>query len=91
MPRANYAALVVAEIQAHRFYPESARAHGVQGAVGIAFTIGPAGRVASATVARGSGSAELDGAARDIVRSIAPPPPPGGLFSASTTIRFHVE
>ena len=89
--RASYAALVVAEIQAHRYYPESARAHGVQGAVGVAFTIGTSGRVASASVVRPSGSAELNDAARAIVRSIAPPPPPGGSFSASTTIRFHFE
>jgi protein TonB len=89
--RASYAALVVAEIQAHRFYPESARQRSVQGAVGVSFTIGPSGRVAAASVVRSSGSAELDDAARTIVRSISPPPPPGGSFSASTTIRFHVE
>jgi protein TonB len=89
--RASYAALVVAEIQAHRYYPELAREHGEQGAVGVSFTIGPTGRVASAAVVRPSGFADLDSAAREIVRSIAPPPPPGGSFSASTTIRFHVE
>jgi len=89
--RASYAALVVAEIQAHRFYPEQARERSMQGAVGVSFTIGPGGRVASASVVRSSGFAELDEAARAIVRSIAPPPPPGGSFSASTTIRFHVE
>ncbi|MGO9419687.1 energy transducer TonB [Roseiarcus sp.] len=89
--RASYAALVVAEIQAHRFYPESARQRSVQGAVGVSFTIGPSGRVAAASVVRSSGSAELDAAARTIVRSISPPPPPGGSFSASTSIRFHVE
>lgn len=89
--RSGYAALVVAEIQAHRFYPESARAHGSEGAVGIAFTIESSGRVASASVVRSSGSSDLDAAARHIVQSIAPPPPPGGSFSASTTIRFHVE
>lgn len=89
--RASYAALVVAEIQAHRFYPASAREHGDQGAVGVSFTIGPSGRVAAASIVRPSGFAELDEAARQIVRSIAPPPPPGGSFTASTTIRFHVE
>jgi protein TonB len=89
--RASYAALVVAEIQAHRYYPESARSHGEQGAVGVSFTIGPTGRVITANVVRSSGSADLDSAARQILRSISPPPPPGGSFSASTTIRFHVE
>jgi len=89
--RGEYGALVSAEIRAHQFYPESARAHGTQGAVGIAFTIGASGRVASAAVVQPSGSAELDDAARAIVRSIAPPPPPGGSFSFRTTIRFHLE
>jgi len=89
--RAAYAALVVAQIQAHKFYPESARARGEQGAVGVSFTIGPSGRVGSAAIVRSSGFAELDSAAREILRSISPPPPPGGSFSASTTIRFHFE
>ena len=57
----------------------------------IGITIGPGGRVASASVVRPSGFGALDDAARQIVRSISPPPPPGGSFSASTTIRFHVE
>ncbi len=91
MSRASYAALVVAQIQAHRFYPDSARSRGEQGAVGVSFTIGPNGRVGSAAVLRSSGFAELDNAAREILRSISPPPPPGGSFSASTTIRFHFE
>lgn len=89
--RASYAALVVAEIQAHRFYPSSARERDEEGAVGVSFTIGPGGRVAAASIVRPSGFAVLDDAAREIVRSIAPPPPPGGSFSASTTIQFHVE
>jgi periplasmic protein TonB len=47
--------------------------------------------VSLAAIVGSSGFAELDGAAREIVRSISPPPPPGGSFSARTTIRFHVE
>jgi TonB family protein len=60
MSRSNYAALVVAQTQAHRFYPDSARARGEEGAVGVSFTIGPSGSVASAAVVRSSGFAELD-------------------------------
>jgi protein TonB len=89
--RASYAALVIAEIQAHRRYPDYALERSEQGAVGVSFTIGPNGRVASASVVRSSGLADLDAAALAIVRSIAPPPPPGGSFAANTTIRFHVE
>jgi periplasmic protein TonB len=82
---------VIAEIEAHRFYPDSARTRDEQGAVGVSFTIGPNGTVATATVVRSSGFAELDGAAREILHAISPPPPPGGSFSASTTIRFRFE
>jgi periplasmic protein TonB len=89
--RADYAALVIAQIEAHRYYPESARSRGEQGAVGVSFTIGPSGRVGSAAVVRSSGFADLDSAAREILGSISPPPPPGGSFSASTTIRFRFE
>jgi periplasmic protein TonB len=89
--RADYAALVIAQIEAHRFYPEAVRSRGEQGAVGVSFSIGPSGRVGSAAVVRSSGFADLDSAAREILGSISPPPPPGGSFSASTTIRFHFE
>ena len=51
-----------------------------QGAVGVSFTIGPGGRVAAASVVRPSGFTELDDAARQIVRSIAPPPPARRFF-----------
>lgn len=49
MSRASYAALVVAQIQAHKFYPDSARARGEEGAVGVSFTIQPErpGRISS--------------------------------------------
>ncbi len=75
MSRASYAALVVAQIQAHRFYPEAARTRSEQGAVGVSFTIGASGRVSTAAITRSSGFAELDGAASQIVRSISPPRP----------------
>jgi protein TonB len=89
--RADYAVLVVAQIQAHRFYPEAARARSEEGAVAASFSIGASVRVSSAAIIRSSGLVDLDSAARQIVRSISPPPPPGGFFSASTTIRFHFE
>ena len=75
MSRASYAALVVAQIQAHQFYPEAARTRSEQGAVGVSFTIGASGRVSTAAITRSSGFAELDGAASQIVRSISPPAP----------------
>jgi periplasmic protein TonB len=91
IPRANYAALVVAEIESHRFYPASALDAGDQGAVAVSFTIRPNGRIIPSAIKRSSRSNARDRAAGEILRSIAPPPPPGGSFAGSATVRFHFE
>jgi periplasmic protein TonB len=88
MSAASYGAILLAQIQAHKFYPESARARGIAGSVRVAFSVGARGGINSVSIVSSSGSSELDGAARQIVRSVAAPPPPGGTFSASTTIVF---
>lgn len=85
MSRASYAALVVAQIQARKFYPAGARAGG---AVAFSLAIGPSGSVTRFRITRSSGSDALDQAARQIVTSIHPPPPPGGSFSGSAILRF---
>jgi protein TonB len=85
MSRASYAALVLAQIQARKFYPPSARAGG---AVGFSLAIGPSGSVTQFRITRSSGSDVLDQAARQIVTSIHPPPPPRGSFSGAATLRF---
>jgi protein TonB len=86
MSRASYAALVVAQIQARKFYPANARA----GAVVFSLAIGSSGTVTQFRITRSSGSDVLDQAARQIVTSIHPPPPPGGSFSGSATLRFDM-
>jgi periplasmic protein TonB len=91
MSPAAYAGLLAAEIRRHTFYPASARAAGITGAVGVAFTIGPSGRVISQSITRSSGNPVLDAAARTTLSSVHTPPPPGGRFSTSTNIRFHFD
>jgi protein TonB len=91
MSRASFAGLVSAELNRHKFYPAAARSSGVTGSVGVAFTIGPSGRIVSQSVTRSSGSGVLDGAAHAIMSSIHTPPPPGGRFSTSTVIQFHLN
>ena len=86
--RASYAALVMAKINAAKFYPAAARSTGVAGIVGVQFAINALGKLASAHVIRSSGNEILDQAAIDIVRSLDVPPPPAGLFSANTNIKF---
>jgi len=89
MSSASYAVLLSAELRRHTFYPAAARAVGATGSVGVAFTVGPSGRVISQSVTRSSGNAALDGAAHAIMSAIHTPPPPGGRFSTSTNLRFN--
>jgi periplasmic protein TonB len=89
MSSASYAGLLAAELRRHTFYPAAARAVGATGSVGVAFTVGPSGRVISQSVTRSSGNAALDSAAHAILSAIHTPPPPGGRFSTSTNLRFN--
>ena len=89
MSSASYAVLLSAELRRHSFYPAAARAVGATGSVGVAFTVGPSGRVISQSVTRSSGNAALDSAAHAIMSAIHTPPPPGGRFSTSTNLRFN--
>ena len=88
MSRETYGALLISQIRSHKFYPESARERGVSGNAVVAFTVGAGGGINAVSIVQSSGSADLDAAARQIVRAVSAPPPPGGAFSASTTIRF---
>ena len=91
MSRGNYAGLLAAELRRHQFYPAAARSQGATGSVGVAFTVGPSGRVVRQSITQSSGSTALDGAARAMMSAVQTPPPPGGSFSTSTTIRFHLN
>lgn len=86
-----YSAIINAQINAHRFYPEAARSAGITGRVVIAFTIGAGGTAVGVTIAQSSGNSALDEAARQAVRAIHAPPPPGGPFSASKSFNFNLN
>jgi protein TonB len=89
--RASYASLLSAELNRHKIYPSSARAAGVTGSVGVAFTVGASGEVVSHAITRSSGSPALDGAVEAMIAAVRAPPPPGGLFHASTTVNFSIQ
>jgi len=91
MSPSTFAGLVVAELNRRKFFPAAARAAGITGSVGVAFTIGPSGRVVSQSITRSSGNSALDGAAHAILSSLHTPPPPGGRFSTATSIRFNLR
>ncbi len=89
--RAAYASLLAAELNRHKLYPSSARAAGVTGSVGVAFTIGAAGGVVEHRITRSSGSAALDGAVEAMMAAVQAPPPPGGSFHTSTIVNFTLR
>ena len=91
LARASYASLLAAELARHKVYPAAARAAGVTGSVGVAFTVGPSGEVIDDAITRSSGDAALDGAVRAMMAAVRAPPPPGGLFRATTTVTFALE
>ena len=91
MSPSTYAGLVVAELNRRKFFPAAARAAGITGSVGVAFTIGPSGRVVSQSITRSSGNGALDGAAHAILSALHTPPPPGGRFSTATSIKFNLR
>lgn len=87
---ASYAGEVSAELRARRHYPASAREAGITGTVVVAFVIGPGGRVATHTIVRSSGHAELDGAVRAMMAAVSLRPPPSGVFRSTVPIRFDL-
>lgn len=89
--RASYAALLSAEINRHKIYPPAARAAGVTGSVGVAFTVGPSGEIVGYAITRSSGSAALDGAVEAMMAAVRAPPPPDGFFRTATTVNFSIQ
>ena len=90
MSNAAYAALVSAEINRHKHYPESARAAGRQGVARVVFSIAASGAVTSHAIVKSSGDAAIDSEVRQMVAAAHPPPPPGGSFRGSISISFSL-
>ncbi len=83
-----YVAEMSAAIRSRLFYPPAARARGARGVVGVTFTIGPSGALAAFAITHSSGDADLDAAARTLVRSTHFSPPPGGSARVSTSFNY---
>jgi protein TonB len=88
---ADYRALVSAELNRRKRYPESARAEGATGTVVVSFTIGSSGRVTASSIVRSSGHGMLDTAARQMLSAVSLPPPPGGRYSATAPVHFSLD
>ena len=83
--------LVSAWLQQHKTYPEAARVQGVQGVVGVRFTVGRDGRVLNVAVVRPSGSDVLNAAATALLRDARMPSFPDAMTQASVTITVAIR
>ncbi len=81
----NYRGLVAAHLARHKQYPAEARARNEQGSATLTFTLDGSGRVTSARLVRGSGSASLDQEVQAMARRASPfPAPPNGRPASFT-------
>jgi len=79
-PRARYLAEVLRRLQRAKYFPRQARSRGVGGTAEVEFVIRADGHLGGVALARSSGSAVLDRAAKRIVERASPfEPLPGDL------------
>lgn len=93
---ASWRSRLVAHLQRYKNYPSDARARGEQGTAVLSFSMNRSGRVTSAHIGRGSGSAQLDAATLAMIRSAQPLPAPppdvaGNSFQFSVPIRYNIR
>jgi periplasmic protein TonB len=86
------ASLLLARAQAALRYPEAARRRGTEGIVGLRIELDRTGALANLQVVRSSGSALLDRAAGDAVRTSLPVPNPEGRpIAFELSVRFTLK
>jgi periplasmic protein TonB len=73
---ANWQSKLLARLAQFRRYPPDAERRGITGVAMIRFSVDGAGHVASSSLARSSGHADLDEAAEDSLQRAQPLPPP---------------
>jgi periplasmic protein TonB len=86
----NYRALIVAELNRRKRYPEEARQARASGTVMVSFTIETSGRVSSISLMKSSGHNALDGAVRQMLNVVSLPPPPGGAIRVTVPVQFKM-
>ncbi|HOT61961.1 MAG TPA: energy transducer TonB, partial [Treponemataceae bacterium] len=81
--------LLAARVRDRLAYPAVARRRGEEGSVLIDLSVKADGSLESVRISSGSGSAVLDRAALDLVRSLFPfDPPPGGDYTIPLRIQY---
>lgn len=90
---ARWQSRLLAHLERNKRYPSGARSRREQGTAYVRFRIDANGRVLSASLARSSGSAELDREVVAMVRraSPVPAPPPGVKRTITVPVRFRLR
>jgi colicin import membrane protein len=89
----NYQLVVGGMLERAKHYPESAIRRGAQGTATIGFVVDESGAVASVSLLRSSGEADLDTESVALVRRAAPfpPPPPKAKRSFAIEVAFEIK
>jgi periplasmic protein TonB len=89
----SYKVIVLGLLERVKLYPETARQRGAKGIAIIGFVLDKSGRIASVSLLRSSGEADLDAESVALVNRPAPfpPPPPGAQVSFSIEVAFGME
>ena len=88
---ADYLKKVIEIIQKNKKYPSSARKKGIEGKVGISFTLSRDGEVVSVEVVSPSRYSELNKATQKLIYELSPFPPfPTGMNEKIITLKMEV-
>ncbi len=89
----SYSFIVGGMLERVKHYPETARQRGAKGIAIIGFVLDESGRIASVSLLRSSGEADLDAESVALVNRAAPfpPPPRGAQDSFAIEVAFGME
>jgi len=87
---ANYRAMISAWLEAHKYYPDSARQRGEEGSVGLSFRVDRFGRLLDYTLLT-TGYADLDAGIDQMMRGAQLPPFPAGMTASQIEISVKIR
>ncbi len=90
-PSAGWRQALGAWLIAHKTYPDPARQRGIEGTVGLRFTLDRAGHVIDVAVSRSSGSTLLDSAAEAMLRNATLPAPDPAQDQITISVQLHYQ
>lgn len=87
----SYRGMLSAWFERHKRYPESARARGEEGRVGLTFRVARSGQVLNFSITSGSGYPELDAAVQAMMRGATLPPFPADMSADDVQVTVSIR